>query len=119
MKNIVIVAALALGASVKPAHSDYFQGGNNVYKLCTTGLETSFSGGFCLGFVMGVADNIETMVSLRDEPQCIRSNVSARQVADVVVKYLKDHPEKRDRPAADLAFLAITEAFCPATTLLR
>jgi Rap1a immunity proteins len=39
------------------------------------------------------------------------SGLTKGQVADVLIKYLKDHPESRHEPAASLAFQAFSTAF--------
>ncbi len=42
---------------------------------------------------------------------CIPENVTNGQVSDVVIKYLRDHPEERHILAAILVVKAMAEAF--------
>jgi hypothetical protein len=42
---------------------------------------------------------------------CIGGQVSARQIADVVVQYLREHPGRRDMDADDLTATALALAF--------
>ena len=46
---------------------------------------------------------------------CIPNRVTDRQTTDVVVRYLKEHPEQRHYAAANLVAETLAEAFpCPA-----
>jgi hypothetical protein len=42
---------------------------------------------------------------------CIGEHVSVRQIADVVVQYLREHPGRRDMDADDLTATALALAF--------
>ncbi|WP_367159421.1 Rap1a/Tai family immunity protein [Mesorhizobium sp.] len=45
---------------------------------------------------------------------CIPSGATNDQLAEVVIKYLGDHPEELHYPAAPLSMVAIAKAFpCP------
>ncbi len=46
-------------------------------------------------------------------PECIGSDVQAKQIKGVVHQYLLQHPADRHFPAHHLAMQAIMEAFCP------
>lgn len=83
----------------------YFLGGNALYEKCNAEAGT-FNSIFCAAYIAGIADLFQlTKVA------CIPSNVVAGQVEDVVVKYLREHPESRHYSAASEAGLALRAAF--------
>ncbi|MDR6635093.1 hypothetical protein J2X72_003905 [Phyllobacterium sp. 1468] len=53
------------------------------------------------------------MPAVSQKPDCLRAGVAVDQVRHVVVKYLRENPAIRDRPAHGLAVMAIVNAFCP------
>ena len=63
----------------------------------------------CLAYMNGVAD------AMAEEPKprraCIPPNVTAQQLRDVVMKLLRDEPEKRGYPAAKITVHAFAKAF--------
>jgi hypothetical protein len=61
---------------------------------------------YCLGYVAGVSDALVGMHII-----CIGGHVSVRQIADVVVQYLREHPGRRDMDADDLTATALALAF--------
>jgi hypothetical protein len=42
---------------------------------------------------------------------CVSNGVTKRQIIEIVVAYLADHPENRHEPAPTLVHSAMTEAF--------
>jgi hypothetical protein len=60
----------------------------------------------CLGYVAGVSDALEEVNQI-----CPPKGVNVRQIIDLIVKYLSDHPEKRHYDAASEAGLALMDAF--------
>jgi len=62
---------------------------------------------------MGVADLMNMNRQMDDMNPCTRPGIKSGQVKNVVVNYLRAHPEKRQASAAALAVLAIGEAWCP------
>ncbi|MGO6667892.1 Rap1a/Tai family immunity protein [Rhizobium ruizarguesonis] len=110
MKCLSIAAAFALAIPAVPAFAGFIDG-NTLYGWClandpATKYQADAS---CLSFIEGVADHMELM----SDKQCVRPGVTARQLADVVIKSLRDHPEERDHGAAYLGHRAIENAFCP------
>jgi hypothetical protein len=61
---------------------------------------------YCFGYVAGVSDVLVGMHII-----CIGGHVSVRQIADVVVQYLREHPGRRDMDADDLTATALALAF--------
>jgi Rap1a immunity proteins len=61
---------------------------------------------YCLGYVAGVSDVLVGMHII-----CIGGHVSVRQIADVVIQYLREHPGRRDMDADDLTATPLALAF--------
>jgi len=91
-----------------------FKGGNDIYPLCVspdTGDKRA-----CLHYILGVSDSFVEIARAADVPGlCYGPHVTAGQIFDIVVKYLREHPKTRDASAASLISLSLMEAFpCPA-----
>ncbi|QDZ06400.1 hypothetical protein FPZ24_02020 [Sphingomonas panacisoli] len=106
----MIGLALTLAASSMGT----FYTGNKLYKLCTAPPGDS-DVGLCLGLVGGASDMLAAIQGIAGGSSvCTSSNVTLGQEKDVVVKYLSDHPEVRDRSAASIVLVALSQAFpCP------
>jgi hypothetical protein len=61
---------------------------------------------YCLGYVAGVSDVLVGMHIV-----CIGEHASVRQIAHVVVQYLREHPGRRNMDADDLTATALALAF--------
>jgi hypothetical protein len=55
---------------------------------------------------MGLSDGLELTKEI-----CPSNNIVFRQVQDVVINYLRSHPERRQFSAANLGQLSLKEAF--------
>jgi hypothetical protein len=62
--------------------------------------------GTCFGYIVGIVDSIPAREGFDPGP-----DVRGSQCIDVVLKYLRDHPELRHLPAYALTREALTEAF--------
>ncbi|WP_340099020.1 Rap1a/Tai family immunity protein [Sinorhizobium fredii] len=113
-KLMLAAAAATLAAATPAAASDYFyfENGNKLLRACDG---DAYAKGFCLGYVTGISDALNGFRQVNNLPRCTERMVTTGQARDVVLKYLKDHPEQRHRPAAGLAMTAIVEGFCPST----
>lgn len=63
----------------------------------------------CLGFIQGLTDSTQAM-RYADRPSCIFAMPEGGtygQVIDIVMNYLRAHPESRQRSAANLAIAAL------------
>lgn len=123
MKNLAMalnfrfaIAALAIffaNSAFGSPDTEYanFLSGNTLLEICTSDAPTD--DGFCLAYVMGAAEmgmTVEQRGSgLKDA--CIPRGVTPDQFIDVVVKYLKENPEKRHFGAAISVWAAIAKAF--------
>jgi hypothetical protein len=118
MKRLLLLLALSLAATAAHATST-FMNGNKLLALCQAeGNRGDLDEILCLGYVQGIADGYEAMSRVAkalggDAAGCIRHVIEVRQVRDVIVRHLQEHPEQRHYPAASLSIIAITKAFCP------
>ena len=87
------------------AFSEGFYSGNDLYAKCTAA-EGSLERVYCIGIMAGLADAFET-----GGTTCLPKNASVGQVMDVVVIYLRDHPQSRHFTMASEAARALNSAF--------
>jgi hypothetical protein len=120
---LLLVAAIFLFTLAAPAHAqdqpecshatDTLASGNELYVLltCQSGRAIHVAAGahlFAAGYVRGVADTLAASGRIRSGGEI--TNV---QLRDIVEKWLKEHPELRDRPADECVTYALTEALPP------
>ena len=82
-----------------------FKNGTQLYQACTAASDSQ-NVSFCIGYVMGVSDSLQGL-----HLTCSRKEVTGRQVIDLVVSYLRDHPDARQYVAAQEVTLALVKAF--------
>jgi hypothetical protein len=87
----------------------YYMSGNKLFSYCSA--EHSVQNIACSAYVLGVADLMEIDRASDGKGECIPEKVEKKQVIDVVTEYLRTHPALRDHAAADIARVAITEAW--------
>jgi len=108
-KSLIFVFILILCSTL--AYS-YFFTGNDIYNWITldkTFFESSSEGKWnyqkAFGYIIGIFDLGDNL--FWEGPL----NVTAGQVRDVAIKYLREHPERRHEPASSLLIEAFQEAF--------
>ncbi len=89
--------------------------GNQLYDLCQHYKTDKLKGSLGPGCFMYIAGATQTLV-LNDDTEtmtspCPGKGVTEEQITDVVIKWLTDHPEKRDLPAPYIVMKALNEAF--------
>ena len=90
-------------ASVGARAAVVFDTGNGLLSVC----DKDYS--YCLGASAGYYDMLQSMGET-----CAGIPVTNRQAADIVVKFLRDHPADRHLSAVSLARVALMDAFpCP------
>jgi hypothetical protein len=100
---VLVLGAGEAGAAVKDTN------GNQLYADCTGDLVGQ---AVCVGYVRGVYDRDRW--SDASSYICAVDGVTTGQLVDVVVQYLKAHPEKRDFRAGGLVLFALRDAWpCP------
>ena len=120
MRFILPIAALAVALLTVRAEARevvIFENGNNILELCSQPYGT-VAGGFCLGYIAGIADAANVTQSIGETinggTACIPMGVPVTQAKDVVTNFLRQHPEQRSLGAVDLIVRALAEAFpCP------
>jgi hypothetical protein len=68
-----------------------------------------------LSYIVGVADAMRLEQAYRrtffGTRVCINQNILGREIKDIVVRWLKDHPERQRYPASQLIAQAVFKAF--------
>jgi hypothetical protein len=87
--------------------------GNDLLRLCSSELTSEL--GFCIGYIEGIRDGVVfEAVGHNAKPLfAISDKVTSEQLKDVVVKWLKQNPETRHKPAGMLTIFALEAAFPP------
>jgi Rap1a immunity proteins len=105
-----LILASATTATAVTQGNIYFQSGNDLLQKCADPSPHEVGGVYedirCMDIVAAYADSF-TMAAMLCKPKI----ATLRQVADVVVNYLREHPEKRHFTAVSLALTALTAAF--------
>lgn len=100
--SAIVAAAVCLAPAVgQDIRLTMHVSGNDLYARCTTDQSQSTYAadyGFCRGYIYAAADFFGTVSAEANRPSCKRQGVTNNQLVDVVIKYLRDHPEERDRP---------------------
>ncbi len=83
----------------------YFFNGYELLEGCDQNAE------FCLGYVTGAVDTLEAEGAMQHRMCHAPSNVTTKQMTDVVHKYLRAHAENRQNRASFLMLYAMEDAF--------
>jgi hypothetical protein len=71
---------------------------------------------YCAGFVSGVEEAIrfKSQLLLADSRICPSRGITAQQLADAYIKYANSNAKELDKPAVEVVFDALKQAFpCP------
>jgi hypothetical protein len=114
----LVIAVLAASAAAREVV--VFENGNNILEACSQPYGT-LPGGFCLGYIAGITDaaNVTQPIgeTINGGTACVPAGVPVTQAKDVVMNFLRKHPEQRYLAAVDLIVRALAEAFpCPPAT---
>lgn len=113
-KIFYAVVAISLTASVPEAAHAQFLSGNQIYSDCQANKsdDTYYQkSAHCTAYVMGAFDAILLARQLNGKPDCTPNNLTAGQMRDVTLKYMRDHPENRNMSAASIVLLSIVDAW--------
>ena len=113
-KKIVGILTGAMMMSVSGGWAGYY-GGKPLLTDCTRE-KASFASGTCLGYITGVVDTYTTLIGWgyfdeTSKPYCIPGEMKVGHLHNVVVEYLKDHPERLNFVASGEIMNAFIEAF--------
>jgi hypothetical protein len=83
----------------------YFDSGNEIYEKCIAPDKTA-KRVFCLAAASAYLDMMRALGY-----SCTSDNLTRRQVADVLVKFLRENRESRQKPGPSLAVEAFSKGF--------
>lgn len=112
MKNALLLITMMTLLGLSLPSNAAFKTGTDIYQDCTTDEDRYFVQGYCLGYIIGAYDALP-----RAPKRCAPQRLSAQDLQDVVVNYLRVRPQDRHLPAAGLVEAAIKDAWpCPEPT---
>jgi len=101
---LVLIASL-WPVSAFSAAGDTFFTGDMLYRYCSQSSES------CTSYIAGVVDALIAEGSAQKPLICLHDRTDLGQAVDVIAKYLRAHPEKRQANAASIATVALKHAF--------
>lgn len=96
---------MIFGFALWPCAAFALLSGNELFQSCEA-REGTADNGVCVGYIKGVADTFQIAHQF-----CPPKGAIGEQLNDVVIKYLRDHPEKRHYSASSLVIVALQRAF--------
>jgi hypothetical protein len=122
LSAILLFALTALPGdqSKKPqkrhAEAEVIWRGNQLYDLCQHYKTDKFAGGLGPACFMYIAGSTQTLLINDDTdttmvPPCPGKGVTDEQITDVVIKWMDDHPDKRDLAAPYVVMRSLNDAF--------
>jgi hypothetical protein len=96
-----------------PSKGFSFADGNKLLQLCQS--EDTADVMWCAGYISATASAAQSDWVLKNSSLkvCLPSNVTLKQLIDMAVKYLKEHPEKRHYDAFGLVVASWSPFACP------
>jgi hypothetical protein len=104
-KHLLVTAAIAL-LWATPSFSQGFLHGNELYRFCTTPDETREKA-TCEAFIIGAVD---ALTATRDV--CLPKGFIGKTVTNMVIDYLRSHPETQHETAASEINAALKRFNC-------
>lgn len=105
MRDLIEASALGMVLALLSAPAEAVTG-NSLFDACERSAE-----GFCAGYILGVVDRIEDQALIEPRHICFPPGATTRQLIDVVMNYLRKHPEKRHFKASQQVWLALDEVW--------
>lgn len=105
IRQVILGAALGVAVSAAAYSADGRHDGNEL-KADMEGPEAGIGRAMAMGYVNGVADALYFK-----DVTCEPANVTQRQVVDIVLKFLRDHPERLHEQRFALVSDALMQAF--------
>jgi hypothetical protein len=107
-RRLLLWVIVAVSVSAAKQAMAEFNDGNVLYTDCFD--QSYYKRAFCLGYIEGIADGLGSN-AINGYTACLPRGVEARQVRDVITRFLASHPETRHLMAASLVARALAEAF--------
>lgn len=106
MKRLIAAGLLLVGSWAGPSQASFLTG-NKLQTVCGQSRDE------CTAYIMGALDmmSFSQMTSGSGKFLCMPDSVDSDQVTDVVLKYVRDNPEKRHWPAGAVVWAAAVSAF--------
>ncbi|WP_294334557.1 Rap1a/Tai family immunity protein [uncultured Sphingomonas sp.] len=115
------MALLLTSTLTSPAQGQVsiFKTGNDLYKECSTEVSNTASAldfASCRSYIQGALDSYASARAEQSLASCYLPGVTGKQLFDVVIAYLRDHPAERHIGANYLVAKATKDLFisCPA-----
>jgi hypothetical protein len=105
-KFLLVTAALLCST---PSFAQGFLHGRDLYSFCAIADETLETAGkaTCVAFIIGAVDAFT-----RTHDICLSKDVIGKQVTDIVIDYLRNHPQTRNYTAASEIDEALKRFHC-------
>lgn len=114
MRRLLICAALVICSQPAAAKNFVITDGNDLHGLCTGDTD---EGLMCLNYIRGVLAAIDMISNLRKDQRlnvCLPRNATGRQLIDILLAELREHPERRHYDAAVITYGTMHKTFpCP------
>jgi hypothetical protein len=91
----------------RPAAARQFMDGNRLLQLCTAA--DPYNGLECTGYIKGVADAFAFPMDAEKRPLCMPAGVTAKELVDVTVQWLRDNVAEQTYPAVATVGIAIAQ----------
>jgi hypothetical protein len=91
----------------QPAAAGQFMDGNKLLVLCSS--SDPYAGLECTGYIKGVADALAFQMDSAKRPLCFPDRVTARELIDVTVRWLRGNPQELSYPAVATIGIAIAQ----------
>src|SRR5437879_4922143 len=99
-------------------YQDLRDSGNVFLSVCGESPDSSskappFQRGACYGYVLGVDDGVRMTYDIQDQtqPYCLPDEVTTGQTVRILIKFIKDHPEKAHSQTRVLVVESLMDAF--------
>ena len=110
MRHVIALTLVicAVTAADRPAGAAFYSGAK-LHEVCTATDSTRILLAACVGYVTGAFDFL-----VWRKGACVPETVSMAHLTDLVMTYLREHPEKRDLVAAEIVAAVTTDNWpCP------
>jgi hypothetical protein len=111
---LAAAAAAALAVALPNDATAGFQNGNKLHDICVDGASKPLEFGLCVGYIEGAYDTLvfsRETTGEKNGSACVPLQASVRQITELVVAFLKAHPETRHYSAPSLISDALDDAF--------
>jgi hypothetical protein len=109
---LTLCFGIAFPSAAQENAAETFETGRTLLQKCNGDAASQTR---CLSYIEGVADAMRLEQAYRrtffGARVCINQNILGREIKDIVVRWLKDHPERQRYPASQLIAQAVFKAF--------